>query len=520
MGSELLDQWPRVREHHLYVEVPEPGVELGDREVGVRVVGRRPILNPLFCGRFSGMPPAAVAVVLLDHALDHQAFCPGDFGTYLRLYFQAKKVVRDRAKARAIVDAFADLVVDTQRVKADRSSRLPDVYTSLMIGAGEFERALGCIRQAIWGMDLGVRGFEDIVGPLSVIPYLDPSRWETSVMRFAIPLRGIAASSGFHIHALAEYHHEAITRGFRDLAARVRDPRAFNEVLRDFREELTALGLVEEEAASEEGDREIGRGKGVPEDGNVLFYMQLAESYHIPVERLQMERDGSLYPHSHTPWEVGQPVQEIDYWNSLGIRIMPGTTQMWKRRESEVYDQRERVPDCLIAIDSSGSMPNPARGLSHAVLGAGCAADAYLREGARVGVVNFSDAVEGDEAVLGYTRDRRKVFEALSRYFQGGSMPNLEGMKGLLKPDSDLLMITDMALENLKELIAYLQGVANRVTVIYMGPNEYSAEFGASVRDMPNITLYSVRSQEDIPKIVLGKVKKDLKVGGDGYRPL
>ena len=35
------------------------------------------------------------------------------------------------------------------------------------------------------------------------------------------------------------------------------------------------------------------------------FYTALAEKYRIPIRKKQMHKNGSLYPHSHTPFEVG-----------------------------------------------------------------------------------------------------------------------------------------------------------------------------------------------------------------------
>ena len=48
-------------------------------------------------------------------------------------------------------------------------------------------------------------------------------------------------------------------------------------------------------------------------------------------------------------------------------------------------------------------MINPRKNMSYAVLGAACAADAYLRNQSKVAVYNFSDAPMGGKEVLGYT---------------------------------------------------------------------------------------------------------------------
>jgi hypothetical protein len=520
--QEVLEEIrPSLVQRHLYLDLPPFDLREGKEWAGVTVLGGRVRINPRFCERLGEhISPRETLTALLDHVLDHRVYAPAGAGTYLTLYSRAKKLFRRKEKALTLLDAFLEVVVDTYRMKWDKETPLPHLYRALLQASGisPLQVTLGCLRQRIWGQDLGVSGFEEIVDPLSQIPYLDPGQWKRSLLEFAIPLRDLIEEEyhPFHPHSLLAFLPREVSRGLRDFSQEVKNPSAFREVLWDFQGELLAMGLLEHPLSgilSPRRGEAVGRGKGDPQDADILFYMKRAERFHLPVEKLRIEKDGSLYPLSHVPWETGRPVQDLDYWNSLGIRILPGITQVWKREESEVLERREEVPDCLIALDSSGSMPNPARETSYAVLGACCAADAYLRNGAEVAVVNFSDALEGDEKIQGYTRDRRAIYTALCRYFQGGSAPDLQGIRTLLSGrKADLLMITDMAIDNLQEMIEYLKGVENRVTVLYLGPNEYSRVFQREVEGRPHITVYSVVSQEDIPKIVLGKIKRDLGV--------
>ena len=81
----------------------------------------------------------------------------------------------------------------------------------------------------------------------------------------------------------------------------------------------------------------------------------------------------------------------------------------------------EGTPDCLIAIDSSGSMINPRKSLSYAVLGAACATNAYLQNDSKVAVYNFSDAPMGGKDILNYTDRREDIYRVLCKYFGGGT---------------------------------------------------------------------------------------------------
>jgi uncharacterized protein with von Willebrand factor type A (vWA) domain len=220
-----------------------------------------------------------------------------------------------------------------------------------------------------------------------------------------------------------------------------------------------------------------------------------------------MEKSGSLYPHHHVSWEVGSPYRDIDPWTSFG-KIMPGITQTWQRLEGEVAGKEEGTPDCIVVIDSSGSMTEPRRHLSHAVLGAACAGDAYLRNGAEVAVYNFSDAHAGGARILRYSRDRKKIYRALCHYFGGGTQLRLEHIESLqMEKAPDIFLITDMQITNLEAVIGYFNECENRVTAVHIGDNKRVRSFSQSMSTRGNVSIYPVKQKEDIPRIVLGKVR-------------
>jgi len=65
-----------------------------------------------------------------------------------------------------------------------------------------------------------------------------------------------------------------------------------------------------------------------------------------------------------------------------------------------------------------------------------------------------------------------------------------------------------MQITNLEALIAYLNGLENRVSAVHIGDNEHVKQFKRSMELRKNITIYSVQKKEDIPKIVLGKIRE------------
>jgi len=254
----------------------------------------------------------------------------------------------------------------------------------------------------------------------------------------------------------------------------------------------------------------MGYGAGNPVDANRLYYMKLAENYALPLRKVPMKGSGYLHPHSHRPWEVCQPFQDLDPWSSFG-KFLPGITQVWERREGQIYGKQEKTPNCLVIIDSSGSMVDPRTQLSYAVLGGGCAADGYLRHGAKVAVYNFSDAPAGGSEYLPFTTSRSLIYRVLCRYFGGGTAIDLDEVTSVAQEsEADIFLITDMQITNLDQTVTRLSILKNRVTAVHVGKKSGALRFiKASVKNQ-NISVFGVNETNDIPRIVLGSVRSYL----------
>jgi len=522
--------WPRLKKKHLYPEIPMPKVgeippsASEDAEqnegVGLEMKQKQITINTTFVSQLKEkMPERQVIEALLDHGITHYTFCPWDFHTHLMLYAEAKKVVTDKELAKRVANHFIDVIADTYCVKK-RFTEIPELHRVLKKGV--VEKVITSLYQKIWGLDLGIPNSkterkvqEEIVRRLARIPYLDRPRWPESVRKFARSLKplliegqkeqeargGKGEANPQGEHDLSHYSLEEIDQGLRDFAKKTMALPEFRDMIEDFSDELKEAGYGMEGG--------MGRGRGAPIDADVLFYMKLAESYSIPIRKVPLEKKGFLHPHSHSPWEVGSPFQDVDIWTSFG-KIMPGITQIWKKREGKGRGKMEATPDCLIAIDSSGSMINPRKNLSYAVLGAACAANAYLRNDSKVAVYNFSDAPMGGKDILNFTDKREEIYRVLCKYFGGGTALDLEDLLPLIqgRKNLDLFIITDMKITNLEALIAFFGQIQNRITAVHIGENPYAARFQRAVEKRKNINIFSVRRKEDIPHIVLGKISE------------
>ncbi len=515
MEDRLKKIWAKVRQDHLFPELPDPVYEEGQQRVGLDIKGKKIMLSRQFITTLEKkMDESSVLEGLLDHAVSHYLYCPWDLSTHLKLYAEAKKVLKDKEMARKAADCFMDVVADTFCM-SKKDSPISSIYRHSE--RGTLEEAIHALLQRIWGKDLGVRGHEELSRKLSRLPYLDRTKWRESIRRFARAIQtlleeekqkgGINSAASMGNHSLDQYSLQEIERGLQDLAQDSARPSEFRQIVKDFEQEL------EEAMNSAKGMMGLGAGRSL--DADILFYMKLAENYSLPVRKTPMEKSGALYPHHHTPWEVGSPYQDIDPWTSFG-KIMPGITQTWKRTEGRVFGRDEGVPDCVVMIDSSASMADPKEHISYAVLGAACACDAYLRNHARVAVYNFSDASSGGRRLLGFSREREKIYQAICHYFGGGTriliddIQEIQSSHGSSSPRTspDIFLITDMQITNLRELIQYFNGLTNRVTAVHIGSNDHVRQFKRSMEVSKNVWIYGVEKKEDIPNIVLGRIRE------------
>lgn len=502
--------WPKVRERHFFPELPAPRIAEGQGRVGLEMKGKRISLSATFVNEMSHwLDPRLIIEGLLDHAISHYIYCPWDFSTHLMLYREAKSVIQDKSMAKKAADCFMDVVADTYCVSRTETP-LPEIYRHLQ--RGRLDEAVCALYQKIWGLDLGADKLEKMATRLSRIPYLDRSRWPDSIRRFASVIQELLEEEGMDgetenpsrmgNHELGQYSPQEIEQGLKDLASEVATPAEFNAILQDIQDDVSN--------ALRKNGQHIGLGKGDGFDADILYYMKLAQNYALPIRKRPMEKSGSLYPHHHVPWEAGKPFHDIDPWKSFG-KLMPGLTKSWQRVEGEIYGHEYGTPDCMVIIDSSASMIDPRKEISHAVLGAACAVDAYLRNGARTAVYNFSDASAGDELILPYTRNRRKIYEALCRYFGGGTQLSVKTIQAIQTDRlPDIFLITDMHITNLETLVQYFNECKNRITAVHIGKNRYVHAFHQRMALQHNVNIYGVERLQDIPGIVLGRVREYL----------
>jgi hypothetical protein len=120
----------------------------------------------------------------------------------------------------------------------------------------------------------------------------------------------------------------------------------------------------------------------------------------------------------------------------------------------------------------------------------------------------------GGKTVLPFTTDRQAIYESLCVYHGGGTSLRPRDLDELRltvpRATPDLLLITDMQLTNLEDVIDYLTGIEGRITVVHIGENSATGRFRAATRHLSRLQIFTVLERQDIPKIVLGQVRRYL----------
>ena len=483
--------WEKVREKHLYPALPMPRFDESVEIAGISTINKKILINPNFVRKLSRkMKEEHVIEALLDHEVAHHTFCPWDFSTHLSIFTRVNDVVKQEEKAKIITDCFLDIVANTFCVK-EMDTKIPELLRNL--NKSRLDRIICSVYQRIWGVDLGVKenGLSKVAEKLSRIPYLNSEEWERSARIFARCLRKeVENYKLIGSHGYERYSLEEIDRGLRKLAIKIRDPKKFAELVKKLNVKFELSNLSS--------------------DAYIIFYEELSREYSLPVKERKVMKGGSVYPFSLRAWEIDKPLRDMDFWNSYG-KTMPKITKLWQKSEGiGLSSEGKEVPDCLIIVDSSGSMTHPEYGLSFAVLGAFCVANAYLLNKAKIAVYNFGHAHIGDELILKPTRNKIKIYQAIAKYFGGGTTIKLEKLKKLLKRDMDIFMITDMDIYNLEEVIEFFKNLENRTTIVYLKNTSKVRKFKKETRVKDNILLYLVEKKEDIPKIVLGRAREKI----------
>jgi hypothetical protein len=155
----------------------------------------------------------------------------------------------------------------------------------------------------------------------------------------------------------------------------------------------------------------------------VRYYRERALPHLVKFPVRKMPRAVDPLPEGQDPWDIGQPLEQVDWLESVlaSPTIVPGLTtrqRVWGTAEGN--DPEKRPIDLDLYIDSSGSMPNPQRVLSPVALAGAIIALSALRVGSAVQATLWSGAMQF-ETTGGFVRDAVQVLRIITGYIGGGT---------------------------------------------------------------------------------------------------
>jgi hypothetical protein len=438
------------------------------------------------------------------HELNHWARHPYDAKTIILEYHW----LSESKNKKMIRNLYDDAVVNLDLVINKGLDDVAKVYRELP-AVSKADNLLRAFFKEATGIDFGETKLNETLKQklreLCEIDFLDTSkvRIKTNIRRFAKIIDDLVDFAiPFSIFGIEDFAPEEIRKAMRDIAREV-DPEEYREIAEEV---LKELNIEERERKKGTG---ISRGEKLVkelEKPDISWYKTRAQRYAIYIKALS--KKGSLYPDEIKSFELDDSVDIYSPIDSYG-KVLPGLAKKYELEEFEGHGGVS-IPDAIVIIDSSGSMRNPDKEISHAVLGAFAIARNYLEHGSKVGVINFSNK----NIELEPTRNRDRVYEILKIYQGGGTTLHLDDFEQYMRRidgnEKDCILITDVGLDNISEVIDYFSKLKNRLTIIWIKSDVKDYEiFQKSYKllkeGLPFVTFVEVEDERDIPRIAVGK---------------
>src|SRR3989344_1613234 len=442
-------EWQNVRKSFHYPQLPQPKIveNIPNGSIDIKSLEIR-ISEPFIKGfEKHSIPPEESLNEVLMHELTHFMKYPGSVLNVLRLQ-KAAQEISDGNNVSELRTAFNEAQTNIYMVNEKKHPATARMRKAYGLQEGDaFGKLMYGLYQEISGQDFGVelnKQEKDLVNKLKSIEYLDKKQEANNFKKFAQILKEYQppedkkgkggkgkgsnnskgeqgeesenSSSGSGVYG---FTNNQIKEGLKQFAQECKSPEEYEKIVSQVLSD--GKGKVSAKNPQTALETRAGSDKGITLLANNI-YSALAEGYAIPIRKKPMHKNGSLYPHSHTSFEIGDQITEVDAFSTPGI--MPGITKKWVRKEGEVFSKEESVPDSFIIIDNSPSMfmpdgnnvvPPTSRIYPH-IVGATSISNAYLINGSKVAVYSFGS----NDHLTNPTKDKEFVHRELRRYSDNG----------------------------------------------------------------------------------------------------
>lgn len=162
--------------------------------------------------------------------------------------------------------------------------------------------------------------------------------------------------------------------------------------------------------------------KAQPRELVMRYYRERALPHLVPFPARLVKQAADPLPEGLDVWDVGSPVADVDWVGTLAHSpvVIPGVTTLERTMGTTEGADPQRLPlDLYVGIDCSGSMTNPATGLSYPVLAGAVVALSALRARARV-MACLSGEPGRHAQTPGFVRDERALLSVMTDYLGTG----------------------------------------------------------------------------------------------------
>lgn len=422
------------------------------------------------------------AVEILAHEVGHHVLAPGSATDQFRLLARIRRALPTLERhAPMIANLYTDLFIN-DRLQRQAGLRMADIYRLLAKTAekSKEQKQAGVwtvymrIYENLWKLDKGS------LGSNSVDEHLDTDAW--------LGARLIRVYANDWMHGAGKFATLLLPYLVDDLEAQKTlsylqdtkdaasgcEPYGAQEIEED---EIDGaihpvhdkrISGLDEDSASEPAEAPASRSEGQSREpyeyGEILkaagiklsdheiairYYRERALPHLVPFPTRLIPASPEPQLEGLEPWEIGDPIDEIDWLQTVmqSPRPIPGLTTVRRMYGQEPGVAREHTPvDLDMYIDSSGSMPNPQVQTSYLTLAGAIIALSALRAGASVQVTLWSGKNQSMHT-RGFVRDEDNILKVLTGFYGGATcfpIPILrETFKTARKRPTHILMISD-----------------------------------------------------------------------------
>ncbi len=417
-------------------------------------------------------------VEVLAHEIGHHVLAPGSATDHFRMLARIRRALPTlERRAPMVANLYTDLCIN-DRLQRQCKLRMAEVYRVLAqeegrASPGRVWQLYLRIYEHLWKLDKGSLGGGDCDESLDTDAWLGAqvvrvyaNEPMTGAARFAALLLPYLVDDANAAGMLRRWHDtETAAQGCLPSGMYELEPGEAEGPVHPAQDaRITGAGGTEPEQDAVTGNApgqarepfdygEILKAGGItlsPHEMAMRYYRERALPHLVPFPSRLDETAPEPQLEGVEPWGIGDPLDEIDWLQSVAIspRPVPGMSTVRRVYSRDTGSDRGRVPvDLDIYVDSSGSMPNPQQHTSYLALAGTIVALSALRAGSAVQVTLWS----GKHQVLvtnGFTRDADAIMHVLTGFLCGGTCFPIHRLRetygaGCRRRPTHILMISD-----------------------------------------------------------------------------